>query len=87
MLRRLLSIILLPVAMLLTGISPPPTVPARVTVTEDEPICSSFQTFDAISGAVARLGAARGVPTPLNAALAALVRACSATAAACVQRV
>ena len=43
--------------------------------------------IDAISGAVARLGAARGVPTPLNAALAALVRACSATAAACVQRV
>ncbi|MCR4616225.1 MAG: hypothetical protein K5756_08775 [Clostridiales bacterium] len=51
MLQRLLSVILLPVAMLLASVSPPPAVPVRVTLTEDEPVCSAFQTFDSIHGA------------------------------------
>ena len=50
MLRRLLSILLLPAAMLLAKVSPPPDVSEKVTLTEEEPVCSSFQTADAVSG-------------------------------------
>ena len=51
MLQRFLSIFLLPVAMLLKCFSPPPGVPAQITLTEDEPVCSPLQTADAVSGA------------------------------------
>ena len=51
MLRRLISLLLLPAALLLARISPPPAVPARITLTEDVPVCSPFQTADAVNGA------------------------------------
>ncbi len=51
MLRRLISLLLLPAALLLARISPPPAVPARITLTEDAPVCSPFQTADTVNGA------------------------------------
>ena len=51
MLQRLFSLFLLPFVLLLTRISPPPEVPAKTVLTEDEPECSPYQTFDTVCGA------------------------------------
>ena len=55
MLQRLLSLLLLPAAILLARISPPPAVPQQITLTEDEPVCSALQTADAVHGAAGSL--------------------------------
>ena len=51
MLQRLLSILLLPAALLLAHIAPPPAVPAPVTLTEPMPADTPGRTADAIYGA------------------------------------
>ena len=51
MLKRLLSLFLLPFALLLTRVSPPPAVPAQIVLTEEEPACSPCQTLDTVCGA------------------------------------
>ena len=51
MMQRLLSLLLLPFALLYIRISPPPAVPAQTVLTEDEPECSPFQTVDTVCGA------------------------------------
>lgn len=51
MLQRFFSLFLLPFALLLIRVSPPPVVPAQVVLTEDEPACSPCQTLDAVCGA------------------------------------
>ena len=51
MLQRLLSLFLMPFALLLARVSPPPAVPAQIVLTEDEPACLLCQTFDTVCGA------------------------------------
>ncbi len=51
MLQRLFSVFLLPFALLITHINPPPAVPAKICLTEEEPECSPCQTFDTVCGA------------------------------------
>ena len=51
MLQRLLSLFLLPAALLLAHLNPPPTVPAHVIIREEIPTPSPYQTVDTIHGA------------------------------------
>lgn len=51
MLQRIFSFLLLPFALLLTRISPPPEVPAKIVLTENKPACSPYQTSDTVYGA------------------------------------
>ena len=49
--QRIFALLLLPFALLLTRISPPPAVPAPIMLTEDEPVCPPRQTYDTVCGA------------------------------------
>ena len=51
MLQRLFSLLLLPFALLLTRVSPPPEVLAKIVLTENKPACSPYQTSDTVYGA------------------------------------
>ena len=51
MLQRLFSLLLLPFALLLTRVSPPPEVLAKIVLTENKPACSPYQTSDTVCGA------------------------------------